>query len=283
MYSLSLSSVAAVAVAVASVYREPDKASEVVTQALLNTPAQVVELGDSPETWVRIRLSDYEGWLLVKEMAEVAGAKNWQATVLPLCTTIYADSVGDAVIGKVYSTTSLPASEKLEGRVLVQLPGGASGWLETSAVELRPADTSPPEHGPEVAISLAQQLLGTPYLWGGTTVDGIDCSGLTQLCCRAAGVTIPRDGDQQYEGIPYVVPRCDLRAGDLVYFASHGKITHTALMIDPRCYIHAKGDPENRVILTGLEPGETGYNKALAGHYAGARRPFVRNSGRILV
>ena len=112
---MSLSSVVGVAVAVASVYREPDKVSEVVTQALLNTPAQVVELGDTPETWIRIHLGDYEGWLLVDEVAEAAGAKDWQATVLPLCTTIYADSVGDAAIGKGLFDYFLASKREVKG------------------------------------------------------------------------------------------------------------------------------------------------------------------------
>jgi cell wall-associated NlpC family hydrolase len=126
-------------------------------------------------------------------------------------------------------------------------------------------------------------LLGTPYLWGGTTSQGIDCSGLTQLCWRAAGVTIPRDADQQYAGIPYIVERGDLRAGDLIYFASSGRITHTGLMVDQRSYIHASGSPESKVILTGLEPGETTYHRYLADHYAGARRPLAPKARRIAV
>jgi gamma-D-glutamyl-L-lysine dipeptidyl-peptidase len=177
----------------------------------------------------------------------------------------------------------LPADGKSGGRVQAQLPGGACGWLDATAIELYPAGEPQPESGPEGAISLAQQLLGTPYLWGGVTVEGIDCSGLTQLCCRAAGVTIPRDSDQQYESIPYIVERADLHPGDLVYFAGGGKITHTALMIDRRRYIHAKGGPENQVILTGLEPGDISYDRRLAGCYAGARRPFVRKAARVLV
>jgi hypothetical protein len=54
-------------------------------------------------------------------------------------------------------------------------------------------------------------------------------------------------------------------------------------MIDRRRYIHAKGSPENQVILSGLEPGDSCYDRRLAGCYAGARRPFVRKAVRVLV
>ncbi|PWT70805.1 MAG: hypothetical protein C5B60_11715 [Chloroflexi bacterium] len=290
MSTVSASSVAAVAVAVASVYRDPDESSEVVTQALLNMSAQVIELGNpggrdatTLSGWARIRLSDYDGWIQVSKLSQAAMVGDLQVAILALRTSIYAESDGDVIIGHAYATTLLPADGKSGDRVKARLPGGAYGWLDAAAVELRPAGEPLPESGPEGAISLAQQLLGAPYLWGGVTVEGIDCSGLTQLCCRAAGVTIPRDADQQYEGIPYIVERVDLHPGDLIYFAAAGKITHTALMIDRRCYIHAKGGPENRVILTGLEPGEFSYDRRLAGHYAGARRPFARRAVRVLV
>jgi cell wall-associated NlpC family hydrolase len=284
--SLEVAAIAAIAVSAASVYRQPDSTSEVVTTALFNVPAEIEELvGTKLKQWARIRLSDYEGWVPAASLAVPAMSREWLATIVPLSATIYADAEGDRAIGSAYATTVLPAGEMLASaaRVPVQLPGGASGWLDSSAAEVRPRGTPPPQYGPETAISLARRLLGTPYLWGGTTSQGIDCSGLMQLCCRAAGVTIPRDADQQYKGIPYIVERGDLRAGDLIYFASSGKITHTGLMVDQRSYIHAKGSPESRVLLTGLEPGETNYHSYLAGHYAGARRPWPSRGRRILV
>src|SRR5215469_6167327 len=173
MSTLSVSSVTAVAVAVASIYRDPDESSEVVTQALLNMPAQIVELRDpgdrgvtSLSGWARIRLSDYEGWIQVSKLAQTGMARDSQVRILSLCTAIYADSDGDVIIGHAYATTVLPADGKSGDRVQAELPSGTCGWLDATEVELLPAGAPLPEYGPEGAIALAQQLLGTPYRWG---------------------------------------------------------------------------------------------------------------------
>ncbi|MGZ3598837.1 MAG: C40 family peptidase [Ktedonobacterales bacterium] len=264
----------AVAVGIADVRREPDPAAEVVTQSLLQSPAAVLE---EASDWMRMRLSDYEGWMRIAELAAPSVVSERVAVVQALRTTIYAASTGKQPRVSAYATTVLPLiDESLENnRLRVALPGCASGWVDAADVAVRPASEAFPVAGANVALSLARRMLGVPYLWGGISVEGADCSGFVQLCCRAAGRVIRRDADQQYESIPYVVARGDLDAGDLIFFARDGAITHVALMLDASSYIHAKGEPESRVMINSLDPTHAGYSQQLAERYAGARRPFA--------
>lgn len=265
----------AISTGVADVRRGPDAMSELVTQALMGARATVLET--APNGWARVRLADYEGWTLNEHLAPPPRASQRAAVVTIPRAPLYARATGDAMLGEVYATTALPltvASQRpASGRARVALPGGRAGWLAQGAFAERPASEPFPARGVAAALALAHAFLGAPYLWGGVTVVGIDCSGLSQLVCREGGAIIPRDANQQYEALPWVVDRAGVRAGDLVYFASGGAITHVGVALDRMTLLHASGAGE-RVLITSLDPAEGSYSMKLAGMYAGARRPF---------
>lgn len=102
--------------------------------------------------------------------------------------------------------------------------------------------TIPDSFSPALMLEFAQKLLGAPYLWGGRTALGIDCSGFVQLCARAAGKLLPRDASQQVnEGeLVYFLP--EIQPGDLAFFCNEeGHITHVGMMLDTERIIHASG------------------------------------------
>ena len=91
---------------------------------------------------------------------------------------------------------------------------------------------------PDVA-GTAERLVGTPYLWGGRTSLGLDCSGLVQLALDLAGLACPRDADQQERALGRPLPLDDLgglRRGDLVFWRGH-----VGMMLDAGRLIHANG------------------------------------------
>ena len=94
------------------------------------------------------------------------------------------------------------------------------------------------EHTEPDAASVAERLVGTPYLWGGRTSLGLDCSGLVQLCLESAGLPCPRDADQQERALGAALPPGleGLSRGDLVFWKGH-----VGMMLDGERLIHANG------------------------------------------
>lgn len=100
----------------------------------------------------------------------------------------------------------------------------------------------PAHYSPTAMVDFAKKFLGSPYLWGGRSLFGIDCSGLVQLCARAAGKLLPRDASQQVqEGeLVYFLP--EIQPGDLAFFGNEeGKIVHVGMMLDTERIIHSSG------------------------------------------
>jgi cell wall-associated NlpC family hydrolase len=144
---------------------------------------------------------------------------------------------------------------------------GASGeYVETAAGfvfagHVRDGATTEPDFA-----GTAARLVGTPYLWGGRTSLGLDCSGLVQLCLHLAGRDCPRDADMQERALGQPVDGDDLRRGDLVFWRGH-----VGLMLDAGLLIHANGHH----MSVAVEPLGQARSRILANSY-GAVTSFRR-------
>ncbi len=140
-----------------------------------------------------------------------------------------------------------------EGWLQVRLPDKRSAWIQASDVVSDPKPLSTPE-----SIELAKHFLGIPYLWGGSSSFGFDCSGFTQMLVRARGIIMPRDADKQaaWSGV-VPVERKDLQPGDLLFFgASASKIDHTGMYIGDGQFIQdtTNGHPVVQISRLDDEP-----------------------------
>ncbi|HEU5347929.1 MAG TPA: NlpC/P60 family protein [Ktedonobacterales bacterium] len=269
----------AISIGVVDVHAAPESASEVVTQALLGTPLIPLE---SAGGWRAVQLPDYAGWIPESALATRATGSEQVAVVTALRAPLFIASTGEAQqpASEVYATTVLPllALSADGSRAAVALPGERHGSLRMEECAVRPAVEPFPPRPIDEMLAFGRALLGVPYLWGGVTARGLDCSGLAQLCYRYAGVTILRDADQQHASIPYIIERGDLRAGDLVFFARDGHIVHVGIMLDASNVLHADGSVRHQVTINALDPNNAGhadYSARLAHLYAGARRPLA--------
>ncbi|KXS37535.1 MAG: NLP/P60 [Halomonadaceae bacterium T82-2] len=116
------------------------------------------------------------------------------------------------------------------------LAGCAGPQLQTA--DLGGGQAAPLSIERAMILANARQALGTPYVFGGASPRGVDCSGLVQMTYRAAGLQVPRTAEQQYEALP---ARDVARPGDLLFFGSGARATHVGIYLGGGRMIHAPG------------------------------------------
>lgn len=228
---------------VANLYSAATEDTSVVSQAIYGTNLELLETRDA---WARVRTpDDYRGWMplqLLRRGGAPYAAEGKVATVWSLFANLYPEpsvTRRQPLLTVPFETRLEVASEpEKDGRrwLEVRLVDGAAAWVQRGDLAFDPAPLSIPE-----TIQLAKRFLGLPYLWGGTSTFGYDCSGFTQMLFRRRGIPLPRDAQPQadWDGM-LPIERNALQPGDLLYFGpSPEKITHTGLYIGSGEFIHA--------------------------------------------
>jgi len=269
---------AVVVAAVENMYAAPDEGAEVVSQATLG---QVVDVLQTSGAFDRVRTPDlYEGWLpraAVSPYADGAAPRYARAGRVVEVTSLMAYLYRNADVETARPLTGAPLTTRLEVAadgpgedwLAVRLPSGEMAYVQVG--DVKAVDPAAPRRrgSPEEVLATARRFLGVPYLWGGMTARGLDCSGLVSRVYLANGVMLPRDADLQFDS-PVLAPveRAALQPADLVFFGRGPKaITHVGLYVGDGRFVSATihGTPsvhEDRLDDPHWAPA-----------YQGARRP----------
>jgi len=223
-------------VSVSNHYREASSQSEIITQGRLG---ERVEVLDEQETHTLIQQVDnYQSWISEDQLVtDIEPAKGENVTVVSHFVRIYSQptesssAIRDAVIGSL-----LIADDEKDGWLRIALPDGAFGWTEKKHFGVMP------EFSAGGIVSLAHDFLGYPYLWGGISPRGFDCSGLVQTIFKLCGIQLPRDAWQQQQKNLQSTSYLDAQPGDLLFFSrTPERVTHVAISLGDQRYIHASG------------------------------------------
>lgn len=214
---------------------EPSDRSEMVSQLLFGDSFQILERSGA---WMRIctAYDSYEGWIDSKQIAEINKALFSQLltdTVLGLEVRAEAFRIPGNERTLLLPGSTLPfyneeegicgidgRKYKIKGKVNIVVPDDFAGNIENAA----------------------RFYLNTPYLWGGRSLFGIDCSGFCQIVFKQFGIRLNRDASQQALQGELVGFLQEAQPGDLAFFDNEeGKITHVGIMLNDHQIIHASG------------------------------------------
>ena len=267
---------------VATIRAEPRYSSEMVTQALLGTPVRVLEKQGG---WRRIQTPDrYIGWV--------------NGSVQPVSKEILDDYLKQPkIIVSAQSTTSfekpdshsLPISDLVTGNMLaiqseeesyfrVRYPDGREAYVCKMDAQPMSEWLEGIELTGESIVDYATRLIGIPYVWGGTSTKGLDCSGFTKQVYFMHGIVLARDASQQVmqgQLVDTVADFRNARPGDLVFFGSQAtdahpkeRVVHVGIYLGDNRFIHAS----DYIRINSFDPNDPLYDKFNANRYLRTKR-----------
>jgi hypothetical protein len=205
--------------------REPSSVAELSTQGLKGERVTIYDRNGEGWAWGQLNSDGYVGWLPDHALAKPLASPTHKVTALSTFAF-----PGASI--KLPPTAMLPLGAKLairsgDDRFAVT----CEGWY-VPRQHLGTLDDCEPDF-----VAVAERFAGTPYLWGGKSTLGIDCSGLVQVALNAAGIGCPRDSDVQEQALGCALPKSEskkLQRGDLIFWDGH-----VAIVRDAETIVHA--------------------------------------------
>jgi len=220
-----------IAAPVAGIHDSPDAASECISQALQGERIAIFDERDD-WSWIQCDYDGYVGYIRTDESSTIPVEPTHMVGVQ---RTFAYD--GPDLRHPVVAPLSMGSRLAITGQTVTR---GTLYALTDHGSAVIASHLAPIGRREADYVEVAARFLETPYLWGGRSGFGVDCSGLVQLAMMMAGMRAPRDTDMQAAGIGGTLdPGADygnLRRGDLVFWKGH-----VAILTDPRTILHASG------------------------------------------
>ena len=270
---------ALVRVSVSNLRTRPGHSQELTSQVLMGTPLRILMREGS---WYRIRTPEgYIAWVDAGAVHPLdrEGLDGWNDAERRMFAGdfgLLVESPGsESVVSDIALGGIVRAGERSGDLVRARLPDGRAGWLP--AEDLVPLGDLPSAQAPDglppaaSLIALARTFMGRPYLWGGTSAHGVDCSGFMKTVFYRHGVVLSRDANQQVlhgREISFAEGWQDLRPGDLLFFGRAAteergeRVSHVGLYMGQGRFIHSAGSPA-RVTVNSLVESDPDYDEGL--------------------
>ncbi len=278
---------------VANIRSNPSHSAELATQALLGTGLKILKnngdfyLAQSPDgyiSWV-----DHGGVVLMND----SDYSSWSGSE----KVIYTNSVGSVyhfknneteILSDIVLGAQLKLLRKGAGYYKVEYPDKRVGYIKSNEAEAYTDWVQNVQPSGELIEQYAREFLGSPYLWGGTSTKGMDCSGFTKTVYLMNGFIIPRDASQQISAgldIDKDLSFKDLEKGDLMFFGSKAtgdrkqRVTHVGIWLgnEKGEFIHSA----SQVRLSSIDPSSEYYDEANTNRYLGSRR-YLGNPDKLI-
>ncbi|NNK76753.1 MAG: C40 family peptidase [Maribacter sp.] len=269
---------------VANLRSNPSHSSELATQATLGT---IVKVYKQEGDWYYVQTPDkYLAWVDAGgiELVDEQKAENWETDKKMIYTQTYGHAFADpnenaAIVSDLTAGNLLTLLRYTDQYYLVRFPDGRNAYVRKNEAESYDTWLKILNPTVETLVSTGKTMIGVPYLWGGTSTKGVDCSGFTKTIYFLNGMVIPRDASQQvHTGIAIDSTKNfdNLVKGDLLFFGRKAtdttaeKVVHVGMWIGDNEFIHSS----NRVRISSMDKTSKNYDEYNLNRYLRTKRIF---------